>query len=366
MADRPPDFDPGRWKDARWSRWSFRNTGAFLPTVSIAASPTPRPLTFQQNAVPEGWDRFLETTHATSAVLLEDGHVSAAWPAGAINDPHPHMLFSITKSVVGLAARMLIDAGVLRGADRAGALLPDLKASAFGDACLSDLLAMRDGVPFAEVYDDPDSDIHRYSDGYWRAAPGGARRRLAELPECLNVPGFRYRTPVVDVIGAMMSAATGQRLSRIIAELIWHPMGAAHEAHFVLDTAGVEIAGAGMNATASDLARLALLLIDDGAWNGRQVVAEGSVRALFAGGDQASFARGFPERPGWSYRDLWWHMGDGTIAALGVHGQRMIIDGTSRLALIRTGAQPHPDNRPFDPAHQALLNTLRAKGPASG
>mgnify|MGYP004449571399 CR=1 FL=1 len=353
----PPDFDRDRWKDPRWSRWAFRNTAQFLPTLAIAPSVSPRGLVRQDRPEPEGWRGFLEATYATSAVLICDGHIVADWPAGAIEDSGPHMLFSVTKSIVGLTARMLIETGAIAADVSASRLLPDLSATAFGNATLADLLAMRDGVQFAETYADPDADIHRYSRGYWRDAQGGARVQLAALPVLPTVPGFSYRTPVADVIGAMLVAASGQRLAELIGELLWRPMGAAHPAHFVLDTAGAEIAGAGLNAAITDLARLALLLLDNGSRNGRQVIAQSIVAALFEGGDRDSFASSVPERPGWSYHDLWWHMGGGVIAALGVHGQRLIIDRDRRLVFVRTGAQPEPDNRPFDESHRHFLDT---------
>lgn len=356
MIEPPPqDFDRTRWKDARWSRWSFRNTAHFLPTCAVAASPNPRPLQLGTPWRPEGFETFLAETHATSAILLTGGAVSAEHPAGAASDPRPHMLFSITKSVVGLVARMLIVQGEVDAERRVSDYLADLAGTAFGDATLAGLLDMEDGVAFDETYADPAADIHTYSRGYWGDANGGARGQLAALPRRPTVTGFSYRTPVADVVGAVLTASTGVRLSTLVETLLWNPMGAAHDAHFLLDTDGVEIAGAGLNAAPADLARLALLLLDRGAWNGRQVLAERVADALFEGGDMDAFARGYSGRPGWSYRDLWWHMGGERLAALGVHGQRLIIDRKSNFVLVRTGAQPEPDNRPIDPAHDSIL-----------
>lgn len=359
-AAAPPGFDRTRWKDARWSRWSFRNTACFLPTQPIAAAPHPRLLPHGTAWRPEGFDAFLADTHATSALVVMDGRIVAEAPAEVLLDATPYMLFSITKSVVGLVARILIDAREIDPNREARHYLPDLAGTAFGEATLTALLAMRDGVAFDETYANPDADIHSYSRGYWGDASGGARARLAALPVRPPNGGFAYRTPVADVVGAMVTAATGQRLASLVETLLWQPMGAAHPAHFVLDTGGIEIAGAGLNAAPSDLARLAVLILTGGAWNGRQVLSSRMVDALFEGGDRARFSFGYPERPGWSYHDFWWHMGGQRIAALGVHGQRLVIDRDAGFALIRTGAQPLPDNRPFDAAHLAMINSIAA------
>jgi CubicO group peptidase (beta-lactamase class C family) len=365
MSCRPPNFDVSCWKDARWSRWAFRHTADILPVARLAASAGPRRLEKGDAWHVDGWEPFLQTTHATSALIVADGRLVAAWPFTAADDPEPHMLFSVTKSVVGLVARLLIEERAVVPDREAAFYLPDLRGTAFGSATLSELLAMRDGVLFDETYTDPSADIHRYSMCYWGPAPGGARAALAALPGRPRENGFAYRTPVADVVGAVLTTATGRRLADLVGDLLWRPMDAGHAAHFILDTAGVEIAGAGLNAATSDLARLALLLLDGGACNGRQVIPERVVAALFAGGDRAVFAAGYPDRPGWSYHDLWWHMGEGVVAALGVHGQRVIIDSRRRLALVRTGAQPAPDNRPYDNAHHAFLRALAEYGDGS-
>lgn len=354
----PHDFDAGSWKDPRWSRWSFRHTADFLPVAYVSAAASPRVLEVGERWRPDGCKTFLADTYATSALVVAGGRVVAAWPPGAADDPGPHMLFSVTKSVVGLVARMLIEDRAVDPMRAASTYLPDFRGSAFGEATLAELLAMRDGVPFDETYADPDAAIHLYSKGYWGARTGGARAALTALPAGRREDRFAYRTPVADVVGAVLTAATGRPLADLVSNLLWRPMGAAHTAHFVRDTAHVEIAGAGLNAATSDLARMALMLLDGGAWNGRQVVPERVVAALFAGGDRAAFATGYPDRSGWSYHDLWWHMGDGVIAALGVHGQRLIVDSRRRLALVRTGAQPEPDNRPFDDAHRRFMRAL--------
>lgn len=358
MEGAPPDFERALWKDPRWSKWSFRNTARFLSAAHVAPSTKPRQLQIGECPQPTGWHAFLENTHASSAILVQAGKVSAAEPANTLTDPEPHMLFSITKSIIGLTALLLIDHGVVKPEGRVSFYLPDLRKSAFGNARVGELLSMTDGVPFDETYSDPEAQIHIYSRAYWGDAADGVRAQIAALPLRRRTAGFSYRTPVVDVLGAVLTAATGRSLSELVGDLLWRPMGAAHPAHFVLDTAGAEIAGAGFNAASSDLARMALLLLDGGSAGYRQIIPERIVSNLFSGGDRRLFARGYKGRPGWSYRDLWWHMGGRRIAALGVYGQRLIIDSEQQFALIRTGTQPEPDNKFYDRIHDELLEEI--------
>lgn len=349
----PPGFDRADWKRPPHTAWALRNVARFLPVAPVAAGRA-RPL--PQAPAPLDLDEYAAAVHATSVLVLRDGKLIHERYAQGAGPDDRQMVFSVTKSMLGLVALMLIDAGAIDPDDPVGAALPELSGTAFAEARLADLLAMRDGVAFDEAYADPQAEIHVYSRHYWGSAPGGTLRALRGLPARPGRPGaFAYRTPVADLIGWMLRRATGLPLARLISERLWVPMGAEADAAMILDTAGAEIGGTGFCARPRDLARLAALLLDGGGG----VVPEAVVDALFAGGDRAAFAdAGYGTRPGWSYHGLWWHMGDAKIAALGVHGQRVMLDRTTRTALIVTGAAPFVDSRALDPVHTAMFAAL--------
>lgn len=352
----PPGFDPADWKAPPHTAWALRNVPRFLPVATVARGGAVRPL--DMAPAPLDLDRYLETVHATSAIIVRNGRiVFEAYRQGAGPDDRP-MLFSITKSLLGLVALDLIAEGLVDPARAAADYVPEFAGAAFGAATIGHLLAMRDGVAFDEGYGDPDAEIHRYSRHYWGGAPGGTLAALTALPPRSVAPGrFGYRTPVADVVGWILRRATGMPLARLISERLWARLGAEADALMIQDTAGEEIGGTGFCARPRDLARLAIALIAGGGG----VVRPEVVEAVFAGGDAAAFAEaGYATRAGWSYAGFWWHMGGARTAALGVHGQRLMIDRDARIALIVTAAAPGPDSRPLDPHHQALFETLAA------
>lgn len=349
----PPGFTRADWKRPPHTTWALRNVARFLPVATVAAG-TARPLP----ELPEPLDLgdYTAAVHATSVLVLRDGKlIHEAYAEGAGPEDR-QMVFSVTKSVLGLVALTLIHEGAIDPHRPADAFLPELAGTAFAGATLADLLAMRDGVAFDEDYADPGAEIHLYSRHYWGNAPGGTLAALKALPGRPGRPGaFAYRTPVADLIGWILRRATGLPLARLVSERLWAPMGAEADAAMILDTAGAEIGGTGFCARPRDLARLAALLLDGGGG----VVPESIVDALFAGGDRSAFAEAaYGTRPGWSYAGLWWHMGGARIAALGVHGQRVMLDRVTRTALIVTGAAPFVDSRTLDPAHVAMFAAL--------
>jgi CubicO group peptidase (beta-lactamase class C family) len=219
---------------------------------------------------------------------------------------------------------------------------------------------MTDGVAFNEDYGNPDADVHRYSASYWTPAQakGGARATLARLTKREHRPGsgFSYRTPVADALGWVIERASDQRLADLFTTRLWQPAGCEDDGHFLVDTAGHEIAASGLNATIRDLTRLALLMLDDHpaiALSARMSILNGGDRALFAGSKHA-------ERGG-SYRSQWWvsHNSHCGITAAGVYGQRAYLEPATGLAFIRFGSHPIASNTYTDTIHANAIEALR-------
>jgi CubicO group peptidase (beta-lactamase class C family) len=90
---------------------------------------------------------------------------------------------------------------------------------------------------------------------------------------------FQYASAETQVLGLVLRAATKRTLSEYLSEKVWQPMGAEANASWILDRGGYETAFAGFNATLRDYARLGMLLANDGALGGRQIIPAAWVRA---------------------------------------------------------------------------------------
>jgi CubicO group peptidase (beta-lactamase class C family) len=359
------------WRLYPYSRWAFQHTRELVPSRALSPSATPRTLpqrivslddvTFaDDDQRPICWSDFEEKTYCDAMLVLHHGAIIHESYRNGMRPETPHHGFSISKSFVGLLAEILIADGSLDAEAPATAYVPELSASAFAQATVRHLLDMTDGVAFDENYGNPDAQVHHYSANYWTpaAAQGGARNALTRMTDRAHLPGqgFAYRTPVADALAWMLVRATGQRLSDLFAARLWHSAGCADDGHFLLDVAGDEIAASGLNATARDLARLALLIIDGPTIPGaaRASITGGGDRALFAASDYA-------ERSSGSYRSQWWvaHDAVSSIAALGVFGQRLHIDMDTGLIIVRYGSHPLASNRHTDGLHRRAIEALR-------
>jgi len=367
------------WNRFPHSIWAFQHARQLFRSSGVARSQSPRTLPvaladLEPLRIPGpdgqgmGWRDYLEATHTDAVIVLHRGVIVEERYGRDMTPATPHMVFSITKSLVGLVAEILAAEGAIDLSSLTEHHVPELAASAFAGASIRDLLDMVDGAAFDETYANPEADIHAWSPAYWGPKAGqppsaGVYEALTGLTRRAAPPGsrFAYRTPVGDVIGWVLQRATGQALSELIATRLWEPMGAEHDAYLIVDPAGQEIAATGFNATARDLARLALLLLEDGRVAGQTVVPLGAIDSLRQGGDRTLFAAADqPTRPGWSYRSLWWHThnANGAFCALGVYGQRLFIDPSRQLAVVRFGSHPDAGSAPTDALHAAAFDAL--------
>jgi len=357
------------WRLYPFSRWAFQHARELVPSRAIAPSAAPRrleeaPVDLGHLHFDDGegnridWPDFMERTYTDALLILNRGRIAYEYYGNGMTANKPHMLFSITKSIIGLAAEKLIGEGTIDPATAVANCLPELAGTGFAKASLRHLLDMIDGADFDENYDDPDAEVHLYSAAYWRPERGlgGVAAALPKLIRTASAPGtsFLYRTPVADVAGLMLRRLTGRPLAELVEDMIWRPAGCGDEAYMLLDTAGMEIAGTGLNTTLRDLARLTLWLLEH--------PQAPLLSSLLAGGDRALFGGSrYADRMDGSYRSFWWidHGAHASIAALGVFGQRLYIEPKAQFALIRAGSHPVASNLFIDAIHRNAIAAVK-------
>ncbi len=108
-----------------------------------------------------------------------------------------------------------------------------------------------------------------------------------------------------------------------------------------------------MNATPYNLARFAIMMINNGKFNGRQVVPSAVIRKIAKGGSTEAFDKGpesddefvLPVHPKgeWSYRAQWWvkhTKGMEAFMAIGIHGQWIYLDVNRKVAIVKQSSMP--------------------------
>jgi hypothetical protein len=376
-------------------RWSVCHLREFLPTEEISRgldAPVALDylppaefaderqaidaLTFKpMNSVEEmSWQESLYANYTDGILIIHQGRVVYERYLGCLREDGKHAAMSMTKSVTGLLAEIMVSEGTLDDTALVRDIIPEIGESAFATATVREVMDMTTGVRYSEDYSDPNADIWLYSaaasplpkpkdyegpDGYWEY--------LQQVqPEGQHGDQFHYKTINSDMLGWIISRVSGKWVTELASERLWRRMGAEQDAYQTVDGKGVPFAGGGLTAGLRDLGRFGLLMLNEGVINGERLFPAEVVRNIREGGDPSKFA-GFPTIPNGSYTSQWWifHNSHGAFAARGVHGQTIYIDPTADMVLVRFASFPRAQNGFIDPtslpAYQAVAQYLISK-----
>lgn len=371
-------------------RWTVCHIRELLPTtlVSRGIGP-PVPLVYAVDdgidairfdplggSEPMTWKESLAASYTDGILVMHAGRVVYERYFGCLDEMGQHAAMSMTKSLTGLLAEILVVEGKLDEAARVDSLIPELSSSALGSATIRQVMDMTTALDYSEDYADPDADIWVYSTA---ASPLPKPKSYSgpngyfEFLETVKRDGthgeaFGYRTINTDALGWAISRVTGKDIADLLSERIWSKIGAEQDGYMTVDGKGTPFAGGGLSAGLRDLGRIGLLMLNRGAINGQRLFPQAVVERIRAGSDKGVFARaGFKTLEGASYRSMWWvlHNDHGAFAARGVHGQTIYVDPTAEMVIVRFASFPVAKNAEIDPAslpaYQAVAEYLMRK-----
>ncbi|QGT79407.1 serine hydrolase [Guyparkeria halophila] len=372
-------------------RWTVCHLRELLPTEVVSrglGAPEPLDYALDEEAIdaltftPLGreremtWQQSLSANYTDGVLILHRGKVVYERYFGCLDEAGKHGAMSMTKSLTGLLAEILVAEGKLDDQTLVATIIPELADSGFGDATVRQVMDMTTALSFSEDYSDPTADIWTYSvaasplpkpEGY--EGPDGYFEYLQTV-EASGAHGeaFGYRTVNSDVLGWIVSRVSGKEVTELLSERIWSRMGAEQDAYMTVDAKGTPFAGGGLSAGLRDLGRIGLLMLNEGTINGRRLFS-GTGRGRHPGRWRPSrlCQGGVHDPAGGSYRSMWWvlHNEHGAFAARGVHGQTIYVDPSAAMVLVRFASFPAAKNAPIDPtslpAYQAVADYLRTK-----
>ena len=377
-------------------RWSVCHLRQFLPTVRIsrgigdpvplayAEAPMVRRRTSEINALtftplnsntPMTWEQSLAANYTDGMLIMHRGQVIYEQYNGCLTADGVHAAMSMTKSLTGLLAEILVAEGKIDPNAPVTKYVPEVKNSAFGTATVRDVMNMTTGLDYSEDYTDPNAGVWKYAEAASPLpkpadykGPNGYWEYLAQIkPEGRNGEAFHYKTPNADMVGWIVTRASNRSVADLASERLWRPMGAEQSAYMTVDGNGVPFAGGGLSAGLRDVARLGLLVMNEGVINGNRLFPAAAVQALRRGGDPRKFGDAYPALKGGSYTGLWWiYPWDGkVVAARGVHGQAIYVDFEAQMVIARFASMPWASNAYNDPvsmpAFRAVANYLKTK-----
>ena len=372
---------PMDWDRAPWNRWSFHHMREILPTVEVwrgggAVDPLQRrEKNFDALSVsslggaPNSLLNFLGETHTDGFLVMHRGSVVYERYFGTMTPRSLHLSQSVAKSIVGMAAGILISRRDLDPTQQISLYLPELRQTAWAGATLQQVLDMTTGVKFDETYTDPHSDIGQLDVASgWKPIPLESDptfkwpthiwEQIVGLKDKIRPHGaaFEYRSIETDVLAFAMERVTGKRLPQIISEEIWQKLGVEESGCFTVDRAGYAIADGGFNATLRDYGRFAQMVLSGGAG-----IVPASWIETTRGGDHQNFPAPYNiALPEGAYHNQWWieDSKSRNLMARGVFGQWIYIDYAHEMVIVKMSSWPDFLNTKFAIATLAAAHVI--------
>ncbi|MDU8912775.1 serine hydrolase [Aestuariicoccus sp. MJ-SS9] len=296
----------------------------------VAELPQGPPLT-----MPDGFDTFLTGRAVTSLVVLHDGAlVHESYYMGTGPDDL-RISWSVAKSYLSALFGVLLAEGAIGSLDDPVTdYAPELAGGAYDSATIRNVLQMSSGVTFDEDYLDFWSDINKM--GRVLALGASMDGFAAGLSETFQPPGRGWKYVSIDthVLSMVLRGATGRSIPELLSEKIIAPMGLERTPYYVTDGYGVAFVLGGLNVTTRDYARMGQMFLQNGAYNGRQIVP-----ADWVAESTAPTANTDPGKLRYGYQ--WWIASDprpGEFLARGVYGQYVYVNRPAGVVVATTGA----------------------------
>lgn len=264
----------------------------------------------------------LPKTRVHSFMILRNGRVIAEGSFPPYRQEVWHISHSMCKSIVALAIGMAIEEGKLKITDRVSEVLKDWKKKLSvplkKNVTVRDLLIMSSGMIANET----------------AAVTGNEWTRSCLESSQRFEPGtkFHYNSMNTYLLTVILQTVTGKSLMDYLQPRLWSPL----EIERVLwerSPEGVEKGGWGMYLSVEDMAKLGQLCLQNGEWNGKQLVPAAWIREAGSYHIDSTTGNG---RYGYGYQ-MWGGKSAGSYLFNGMLGQIVYIIPKLAMVLVFTG-----------------------------
>lgn len=357
LSALPTNSDVLSWEqDQRYAAFRAMDRLPLLAKASvITPSPDPLSLPVGEPLDIPAVEEYMASQHTSGLVILQDGKIRFERYGQEFDADGRWTSFSVAKSFTSTLVGAAVQDGYIKSLeDKVSQYIPDLRGSAYDDVTIRQLLTMSSGVRWNEDYEDPEADVAKFNKA--KADPGvdATVSFMRKLPRA-HPPGtvWHYNTGETNLIGVLVSSATGKSLAQYLEDTIWHPAGMAATATWLQGKTGHEIAGCCLQAATRDFARFGLFVLANGNVGGKQIVPED----WFSQATRKQMDIGVP---GKGYGFQWWTYDDGAVSAQGIFGQGIFIDPQRRLVIASNSNWTRATLGPEPKAREEFYQRVRA------
>lgn len=300
-------------------------------------------------------DAYMKAQRTAGLVIVQDGKIRLEKYGLDFDGNGKWTSFSVAKSFTSTLVGAAIKDGYIKSLDdKVTVYIPEMKGSAYDDVTVAQLLTMTSGIKWNEDYEDPKSDVARFNEHKPEPGIDTTVSYMRKLPrEAPAGSKWVYKTGETNLIGVLVSKATGKTLSAYLTEKVWIPFGMEQDASWLLGSTGAEISGCCLQASTRDYARFGQFILGGGVAGGKAVLPDGWIA-------RATTKQADIGNPGKGYGFQWWTYDDGSYAAQGIFGQGIFIDPMRRLVIASNSNWPRASDPIAGPAREAFYEKVQA------
>ena len=258
---------------------NFLDMKDFLNYSTVKASSQPYRFATETKDIPVSFafrgenldtEDFFRDNRTTGILVLKSGDIVYERYFLGHSESNRHISWSVAKSFVSALFGIAMEEGSIKSVDDLVTdYVPELKNTGYDGIIIKDVLQMATGVGFNEDYGDFFSDINRFGR---TIALGASLDDFSASLKKHSDPGqkLHYVSINTQVLGMILTRATGMSLTDYLQEKLWEPLGMEHDAYWITDNQGMELALGGLNATMRDYAKFGQLFANGGVWQGIQ------------------------------------------------------------------------------------------------
>ena len=225
---------------------------------------------YNQTSLNDSLKSTLSKTESVGFLVVKDDQIIHEQYWDGYSDSSLSNSFSMAKSITTMLVQIAIQKGIVDSWDqKVTDFLPDLKGPFKDKLKLKHLSNMTAGLDWNEHYTNPfDITARTY---YGR----DVYTIMLEEVGVIEQPGktYEYQSGSTQLLGMALEAAAGKKISKLASQWLWKPMGAQHDAKWRLDDKGGHaLSFCCFNSNLRDFARFGKLLINQGNWEGEQLL----------------------------------------------------------------------------------------------
>jgi CubicO group peptidase (beta-lactamase class C family) len=328
------------------------------PSRSLAASSQPHTfiqrtdITSVQVPVPGESDRLvdldelLQETDSIAFLIYKNDQVALERYFQGHQPSSRSQAFSMSKSFTSILVGMAIADGYIQSVDQAVTdFIPELAENGFADVTIRHLLTMTSGSTYIE--NDNPFGIHVILNYTPNLEDRIVSFKMKDEPGVV----WRYKSGDNALLGLILQRVLAPKtISEYTQERLWTPLEMEYDGLWTLDHEGdgLEKTWCCMSAAARDYLKLGVLYLQNGNWEGAQLVPAEWVQSSTQVGalPEDAWDSDYRRIGVWNYGYQWWLLDRdaGSYLANGKDGQYLYVNPSTKTVILRlgwsTGKQP--------------------------